>query len=226
MDSGLKERLVGAAVLVVLGIWLIPWLLNGSDSQAPPPGGSDAELSLPAAGVTEPGTTRTETIVLADSSRSHAPANAAASRSAARRERSGAAGGSSDAPATPGDGATGDTGPDPSAATAAAGQHTAPDAPAAAATANTGSDDAAHQAATADSGWSVQLGSFSEEANAKRLSDRVASVGYSPAVTVHRSGGRTLHRVRVGPWPSRQEAEAAASTLGDHGFLAQVIATD
>jgi len=29
MDRGLKERLVGAAVLVTLGVWLIPWLLDG-----------------------------------------------------------------------------------------------------------------------------------------------------------------------------------------------------
>ena len=29
MDRGLKERLVGAAVLVALGVWLIPWLLDG-----------------------------------------------------------------------------------------------------------------------------------------------------------------------------------------------------
>ena len=29
MDRGLKERLVGAAVLVALGVWLIPWVLDG-----------------------------------------------------------------------------------------------------------------------------------------------------------------------------------------------------
>ena len=29
MDRGLKERLVGAAVLVTLGVWFIPWLLDG-----------------------------------------------------------------------------------------------------------------------------------------------------------------------------------------------------
>ncbi len=31
MDRGLKERLVGAAVLVALGVWLIPWVLDGSE---------------------------------------------------------------------------------------------------------------------------------------------------------------------------------------------------
>ena len=31
MDRGLKERLVGAAVLVVLGVWLIPWVFDGPE---------------------------------------------------------------------------------------------------------------------------------------------------------------------------------------------------
>ena len=31
MDRSLKERLVGAAVLVALAVWLIPWVLNGPE---------------------------------------------------------------------------------------------------------------------------------------------------------------------------------------------------
>ena len=31
MDQGLKERLVGAAVLVAIGVWLIPWVLDGPE---------------------------------------------------------------------------------------------------------------------------------------------------------------------------------------------------
>ena len=31
MDAHLKERLIGAVVLVVLGVWLIPWVLDGPD---------------------------------------------------------------------------------------------------------------------------------------------------------------------------------------------------
>src|SRR5262245_24907117 len=33
MDQGLKERLIGAAVLVALGVWLIPWVLDGKQEQ-------------------------------------------------------------------------------------------------------------------------------------------------------------------------------------------------
>lgn len=34
MDRGLKERLIGAVVLVVLGVWLIPWVLNGPEQDS------------------------------------------------------------------------------------------------------------------------------------------------------------------------------------------------
>ena len=47
MDRGLKERLVGAAVLVVFGVWLIPWVLDGPEQSARTE--SDAlELPIPA----------------------------------------------------------------------------------------------------------------------------------------------------------------------------------
>ncbi len=35
MDQGLKERLIGAAVLVALAVWLIPWLLDGPEHPLP-----------------------------------------------------------------------------------------------------------------------------------------------------------------------------------------------
>jgi cell division septation protein DedD len=46
MDQGLKERLVGAAVLVAIAVWLIPWVLDGPE--APLESGASA-LQLPAA---------------------------------------------------------------------------------------------------------------------------------------------------------------------------------
>jgi DedD protein len=59
MDRGLKERLVGAAVLVVLGVWLIPWVLNGPERSAQ--SGADAlELPVPS----ESASLRSQTITL------------------------------------------------------------------------------------------------------------------------------------------------------------------
>src|ERR1041385_6272068 len=46
MDQGLKERLIGAAVLVALGVWLIPWLLDGRQEQV--------ELAAPSSAVRLP----------------------------------------------------------------------------------------------------------------------------------------------------------------------------
>lgn len=44
MDRGLKERLVGAVVLVALGVWLIPWVLDGPNESVGP---EEVALTLP-----------------------------------------------------------------------------------------------------------------------------------------------------------------------------------
>ena len=59
MDQGLKERLVGAAVLVAIAVWLIPWVLDGPEAPLETTGSS---LQLPAA--EEPMPMRTQTLRL------------------------------------------------------------------------------------------------------------------------------------------------------------------
>ena len=81
-------------------------------------------------------------------------------------------------------------------------------------------------AAVAKGDWVVQLGSFGDEANARRLAQRVGTFGYRADVTNFRAGGRTLYRVRVGPIASRSQADATASALTAHGLVAQVVAAD
>src|SRR5262245_17836183 len=61
MDQGLKERLVGAAVLVAIAVWLIPWVLDGPEGGAETPASS---LQLPSA--EEPMPMRTQTLKLGD----------------------------------------------------------------------------------------------------------------------------------------------------------------
>jgi DedD protein len=70
----------------------------------------------------------------------------------------------------------------------------------------------------------VQLGSFSEEANARRLAQRVGTFGYKAEVSSYRSEARTLYRVRVGPARARAEADATAAALKAHGVDARVVA--
>lgn len=63
MDQGLKERLVGAAVLVAIGVWLIPWVLDGPET---PLDTGASSLQLPAA--EEPMPMRTQTLRVGDAS--------------------------------------------------------------------------------------------------------------------------------------------------------------
>src|SRR5690606_31600645 len=84
MDQGLKERLIGAAVLVALAVWLIPWLLVGP-AQPLPEDDAPRRLPVPSGHV---GEGRTEVIDL--SPRRVGDANAGAtsdSRASAGNER-------------------------------------------------------------------------------------------------------------------------------------------
>src|SRR5690606_9965529 len=74
--------------------------------------------------------------------------------------------------------------------------------------------------------WVVQLGSFGEEANARRLAQRVGTFGHKADVSTVKSNGRTMYRVRVGAFDARSKAEATASALSAHGLVAQVVAAD
>ncbi len=78
-------------------------------------------------------------------------------------------------------------------------------------------------APAAEAGWFVQLGSFAERANASRLADTVAELGFKTEVSRHTAGTTVLHRVRVGPRPSRVAAEALASDLARRGYPGQVV---
>ena len=73
-------------------------------------------------------------------------------------------------------------------------------------------------AAAAGGDWIVQLGTFSEEANARRLAQRASTFGYEPVVSNYRANGRTLYRVRVGPATTRGQADVKASELRAHGI--------
>ena len=223
MDQGLKERLVGAAVLVAIAVWLIPWVLDGPESGVETPASS---LALPAA--EEPMPMRTETLRLGD-----APVPAAAPPTVTPPAAESPA--SARAEAEPRE--------DPARAAAASADEATearaePKTPAAAPAATAARPDGERTAAAASAppraaaaspapagDWTVQLGSFGEEANARRMAQRAGTFGYKAEVTSYSSGGRTLYRVRVGPQRTRAEADAAASALRAHGIKeARVVA--
>lgn len=272
MEQGLKERLIGAAVLVVLAVWLIPWLLDGPDELAED---GPVSLQLPVPPEQPVGQVRTETIDLRPPRENDSPVISADDSAVGRRADIRAVESSSPVstppsrdPTEPGEpSAAGSVDVEPPSvsqptndgAVAAGsspggvrGERTAappadddePAAPPATATdpqnavesppvqstpspsrpAVAAAPSPAQPAATGE--WALQLGSFGDESNARRLADRVSSFGYTPQITNYRAGGRTMYRVRIGPHETRARAEAAASALSAHGFVAQVVTAD
>ena len=221
MESQVKERIVGAAVLVALGVWLIPWVLDGPEIGTPETE-PVAAIALP--GADEAGPLRTATIELSPGRITGPPAARAAG----------------EAPDTNAVSDPGDDAADSAAAVSAvadAGAAAADDAATAAppaeaestrAAANAAAD-AAPPAAPSESpppvleGWTVQLGAFSDAANARQLAARVSDFGYSAHVYEYFDGNRTMHRVRLGGFDTRATASAAASSLSAHGFRTQVM---
>jgi DedD protein len=219
MDRGLKERLIGAAVLVALGVWLIPLILDGPRID---PTSESSGLELPGAG--EPAPLRTQTIRLDE------PAEAQVERVAAEPVRPAETGAPPAAGETPP--AASATEPARATATQSASESSADRVAEERGSASTAAP--APQTATASAprpapsagDWMVQLGSFGEEENARRLAERVSGYGYSAEISPHRAGGRTMHRVRIGPYETRPRAEAVVSSLSAHGFVAQVVVAD
>jgi cell division septation protein DedD len=203
VDSHVKERIVGAAVLVALGVWLIPWVLNGPESE--PVVEPTPELALPSPDSATP--IRTETVELASRS----------ATSARVQDPVTASGEASQPPAavrtSPG------TAVLPAAGTPTATetrQATALPAPPATASAPAGEP----------AGWSVQVGAFSDRANAVQLAERIAEFGYRAQVSEFLSGGQPMHRVRVDGFATRAQAEAASGSLSAHGFPARVATAE
>jgi DedD protein len=231
MDQGLKERLIGAAVLVALGVWLIPWLLDGRQEQV--------ELDAPSSAVRLPAPdgplpVRTQTLNV-DAAKAE-PLASETQREVAEPTPTGVADTTvavaEPAPAAPAEqsavapkqAASASSVPDHGAAPRVATATPPPAAskpvpkPAASAT--------SAQATPARGDWAVQLGSFGAEENAKKLAQKVNVYGYKPEVASIRASGRPLYRVRLGPYRSRAEADATASALSAHGFSPQVVAAD
>ena len=212
MDARLKERLVGAAVLVAIAVWVVPWILDGPDT---PAANRTVDLELPTEASSAP--VRTQTIELGarrEPDQRNAPNQATAGGGRSEIDQA------TPNPAVVSESqATPELRPTPAAAVAAASTAVEHDAGATPA-------DAPGPSGEAEPSWAVQLGSFSDESNARRLAERVSTFGQSAQVSSYRAGGREMYRVRVGSSKTRGEAESKASSLTAHGFVAQVVTAD
>lgn len=74
-------------------------------------------------------------------------------------------------------------------------------------------------AATAAAGFYAQAGAFADVGNARRLADRLLAAGLAGAAVVPATvGGRTLHRVRVGPVGGVEEYDVLIERLRTLGI--------
>ena len=71
--------------------------------------------------------------------------------------------------------------------------------------------------------FSVQLAAFSDDKGANALANRLKKSGHPAYTEPYATSRGTLWRVRVGPYPTREAAEAARGKLkadGQNGIIA------
>jgi DedD protein len=208
MDRRVKERLVGASILVVLIVLIVPELLSG-----PAPGPVTPRLPVSA-----PQPVRNVTVDLATNK---APAPEPAAEAAAASSAQPPATGSADAASAVAE-------PTPASSAAAASAPAAPPAPVPSAPLETTAPSptsaaTAAKPAAAGHNWAVQLGSFASHANADKLVRKLKAQGFSVYVLAGGSGASQRYRVRVGPMADRGAATQSAARLKSLGHVGSLV---
>jgi len=224
MDRRVKERLVGASILVALIVLIVPELLSGPPGPAPAPVGPRLPVNAP-----EP--VRNVTVDLATSKAPEPPETEAAASGAQPPEARSAEAASAvaDADAST-DTRTGANAAPPSD-TQPSGDSPPSDAPASAPPSRPASLETAAPApisrsakpARAGKAWAVQLGSFASRANADKLVRQLKAQGFSVYVVSGGSGPSLRYRVRIGPMADRGTAAQAVAKLKSAGQVASLV---
>ena len=195
MERKLKERLIGATILVTFVVLVVPVFLDG-----PPDGGAlvSERILLPGQEGQD-----TKTVVL---NRGRVEPIPAVNRDA-------------DA-STPGDDSISEPVTDSpvpipikEASPARADANSVPEP----------QNDATTSAASTTGMWAVQLGSFENKQSAEKLAADLRKQGYLAFLSQFKTGSDQLHRVRVGPQEDRESAERMASRLLEVGHQGQVV---
>lgn len=76
---------------------------------------------------------------------------------------------------------------------------------------------------SAATGWAVQVGSFTNESNARRLMEYLKGNGYPAFVVRNVVNGRVMFRVRVGPESDRLRADALLERLKSDRQQTQLV---
>ncbi|MDJ0760398.1 MAG: SPOR domain-containing protein [Woeseiaceae bacterium] len=210
MDRALKERIIGAIVLVVFVVLVVPVFLDGPPTEndvirerVPLPGQNEQPLKMVILDRdrTEPVPSEVDASQPASAIRTAEPepepAQLAKPENAVEPE------------------------PEPSTAIASSADIEADEPPPQ--TAPREAPKIQRSAGSATGMWAVQLGSFSSADNANRLAADLRQKGFAAFLSKTDNGGKELHRVRIGPQKDKPAAEAMASRLKDAGHTGQVV---
>ncbi len=69
----------------------------------------------------------------------------------------------------------------------------------------------------------VQAGAYTRSDDAEQQRARLALMGMAARITEREQAGRTVYRVRVGPYPARGEADALQQKLQEQAIEAQIV---
>jgi cell division protein FtsN len=69
----------------------------------------------------------------------------------------------------------------------------------------------------------VQAGAFTRSDDAEQQRARLALSGQTARISEREQAGRTVYRVRMGPFPTRNEADALYGRLQEQGVEAQIV---
>jgi DedD protein len=204
-DRALKERIIGAIVLVVFAVLVVPVFLDGTSD----------EQEIVSESVTLPGQNGqnpTQQTVVLDRDRSQPVPASSAPKPAAATTQSRAEPVSAEPVSEPGTQA-----PTPATDTKPTVVATNADSPAAAPAPTPAT-------ATSTTGmWAVQLGSFANQENAERLAASLREQGFAAFLSQLQTDSGALHRVRVGPQKDRDSAEAIAAQLVKSGHSGRAV---
>jgi DedD protein len=197
MDRALKERIIGAAVLVVFVVLVVPVFLDG-----PPQSGEIVSERVPLPG--QAAETETRTVVLERDRDEPVPVPAPVAEPQAQPQHTAGPVSQPEPESQPVSAARAEPEPEPGPAKPAAQQ-------------------AAPENASSTGMWAVQLGSFGNQENAERLAADLRKQGFAAFLSQLSTDSGQLHRVRIGPQKDRESAEAVAARLAKAGHKGQVV---
>ena len=194
MERALKERIIGAVVLVVFVVLVVPVFLDG-----PPEEGEivSERVSLP--GQEDQ---KNQTVVLDRNRTQPVPAATTPAAAPVRQEEPARQEPAQQEPVR--------EAPKPVVVPDKPAEEPAP-------------KPAPQPAASTTGMWAVQLGSFSSKENAEKLAASLRKQGYAAFLSQLTTENGQLHRVRIGPQKDRESAEEMAKRLAKVGQKGQVV---